>query len=78
MFQNPTQLATYVLLLPLLSAALIALVLRRQGNIAALVSTFTAALIAAGGLFLAFGGHRFGDTAHPAALEGLTLGNFTL
>jgi len=73
MFQNPTQLATLVLLLPLASAAIIALALRRQGNIAALVSTFAAALIAAGGLALAFGGHRF-----DASAEWITLGKWTL
>ena len=77
MFQNPTQIAQLVLLLPLASAAIIALALRRQGNVAALVSTFTAALVAAGGLFLAFGGHRFGvDT--PVAYEWLRFGDFSL
>ncbi len=78
MFQNPTQIAQLVLLLPLASAAIIALALRRQGNIAALVSTFTAALIAAGGLALAFGGHRFGDLEHPASVEWLALGKLSL
>jgi len=73
MFQNPTQIAQLVLLLPLASAAIIALSMRRQGNVAALVSTFTAALVAAGGLYLAFGGHRF-----DASAEWLTLGGFTL
>ncbi len=73
MFQNPTQLAQLVFLLPLASAAVIALTLRRQGNIAALVSTFTAALIAAGGLYLAFSGARF-----TASTEWLSLGSFTL
>ena len=63
MFQNSTQIAQLVLLLPLASAAIIALALRRQGNVAALVSTFTAALVAAGGLYLAFGGHRFDASA---------------
>jgi NADH-quinone oxidoreductase subunit L len=73
MFQNPTQLAQLVLLLPLASAAIIALVLRRQGNVAALVSTFTAALVAAGGLTLAFAGDRF-----AASAEWLALGDFKL
>lgn len=59
MFQNPLQLAQLVFLLPLASAAIIALTLRRQGNIAALISTMTAALVAAGGLYLAFTGARF-------------------
>lgn len=73
MFQNPTQLAQLVFLLPLASAAVIALVLRRQGNIAALISTFTAAIVAAGGLYLAYTGARF-----DASAEWLTLGDFTL
>jgi NADH-quinone oxidoreductase subunit L len=73
MFQNPTQLAQLVFLLPLASAAVIALTLRRQGNIAALISTFTAALVAAGGLYLAFTGARF-----DASADWLTLGSFTL
>ncbi|MBC8009480.1 MAG: NADH-quinone oxidoreductase subunit L [Burkholderiales bacterium] len=77
MFQNPTQLAQLVFLLPLASAAVIALTLRRQGNIAALISTFTAALIAAGGLYLAFTGARFGVDS-PVAADWLTLGSFTL
>jgi NADH-quinone oxidoreductase subunit L len=77
MLQNPLLLAQLVLLLPLASAAVIALALRRHGNIAALISTFTAAIIAAAGLFLAFSGQRFGVTS-PASAEWLTLGNFTL
>ncbi|MCX6936746.1 MAG: NADH-quinone oxidoreductase subunit L [Verrucomicrobia bacterium] len=77
MFQNPLQIAQLVFLLPLASAAVIALALRRQGNIAALVATFTATLIAAGGLYLAFSGERFGVTA-PVSVDWLTLGSFTL
>ena len=65
--------ALVTLLTPLASAAVIALFLRRQGSIASLVSTFTAALIAAGGLSLAYSGARFTDAA-----DWLTLGNFTL
>jgi NADH-quinone oxidoreductase subunit L len=64
------------LLTPLASAAVIALFLRRQGSIAALISTFTAALVAAGGLTLAFGGYR--EAAVDASTAWLTLGNFTL
>ena len=73
MFQNPIQLAQLFFLLPLASAAVIALALRRQGNIAALVATFTATLVAAGGLYLAFSGQRF-----TASVDWLTLGSFTL
>jgi NADH-quinone oxidoreductase subunit L len=73
MLQNSLQLAQLVFLLPLASAAVIALALRRQGNIAALVATFTATLVAAGGLYLAFSGERF-----TASVDWLTLGSFTL
>jgi NADH-quinone oxidoreductase subunit L len=69
----PLLVALVTLLTPLASAAVIALFLRRQGAIASLVSTFTAALIAAGGLSLAYTGARFTDSA-----DWLTLGNFTL
>ncbi len=69
----PTQVAALALLLPLASAAVIALTLRRQGNIAALIATFTAALVAFAGLALAFGGARF-----EASTTWLTLGDFTL
>ncbi|MBC8039340.1 MAG: NADH-quinone oxidoreductase subunit L [Opitutaceae bacterium] len=61
---------------PLASALVIALFLRRAGGIAALVSTFTAAIIAAGGLTLAFGGFR--GTAVDASTTWLALGDFTL
>ena len=70
---SPHLVALVTLLTPLASAAVIALFLRRQGSIASLVSTLTAALIAAGGLSLAYSGARFTDAA-----EWLTLGNFTL
>ena len=70
---SPLLVALVTLLTPLASAAVIALFLRRQGAIASLVSTFTAALIAAGGLSLAYTGARFTDSA-----DWLTLGNFTL
>ena len=74
---SPLLVALVTLLTPLVSAAVIALFLRRQGAIASLVSTFTAALIAAGGLSLAFSGARFGVT-EPVQADWLTLGNFTL
>ena len=70
---SPLLVALVTLLTPLASAAVIALFLRRQGSIASLVSTLTAALIAAGGLSLAYTGARFTDSA-----DWLTLGNFTL
>ncbi len=66
-------IALITLLAPLASAAIIALFLRRQGTLAATLSTLTAALIAAGGLSLAFTGARFDGT-----VDWLTLGNFTL
>ena len=70
---SPSMIAAFALLMPLASAALIALTLRRQGNIASLVSTFTAVLIALAGLWLAFSGARF-----TAKADWLTLGSFTL
>jgi NADH-quinone oxidoreductase subunit L len=77
MLQNPLLIALSVLLLPLLIAAVIAFVFRRQGNIASLLSTFTAAFVAAAGLYLAFSGQRLGVTS-PVSIEWLTLGKFTL
>jgi NADH-quinone oxidoreductase subunit L len=71
---SPAQLATLVLLLPLASAAVIALLLRRQGTLASLVSVAAAAGIAAGSLVLIFGGER----DFPAAQEWLRLGDFSL
>jgi NADH-quinone oxidoreductase subunit L len=73
---SPTVIALLTLLTPLASALVIALFLRRAGGIAALVSTFTAAIIAAGGLTLAFGGFR--DGAVDASTTWLALGDFTL
>ena len=67
------QHAILILLLPLLSAAVIALFLRRQGGIAAIVSTLTAASIAAIALILALHGGRGEDH-----VDWLTLGTFTL
>jgi NADH-quinone oxidoreductase subunit L len=59
--------------MPLASAIVIALFFRRLGTIASLISTLTAAVIATGGLALAFSGVRFTGSA-----DWLTLGNFTL
>ena len=56
---TPVQLALSVLLLPLASAALIALFLRRQGALASFVSVAAAAGLAVLSLKLIFGGVRF-------------------
>ena len=65
--------AVAVLLLPLLSAALIALFLRRAGSLAAALGTLTAAAIAAIAVILALHGERF-----ECSLEWLRFGSFTL
>jgi NADH-quinone oxidoreductase subunit L len=67
------QIAVAVLILPLASAAIIALLLRRSGGMAAILSVLAAAGIAAGGLTLALGGHRFN-----ASVEWLRLADFSL
>ncbi len=67
------QLAVLVLVMPLLSAAVIGLFLRRAGGVASIVSTLTAAAIAALALALAFGGERFTGSA-----TWLTFGDFSL
>ena len=74
---SPILIALLTLLTPLASAIVIALFLRRQGTIASLISTLTAALVAAGGLSLAFCGSRFG-VDNPVQAEWLHLGDFTL
>jgi NADH-quinone oxidoreductase subunit L len=66
-------LALAVLLVPLASATLIALALRRQGRLAATLSTLAATAVAVGALTLALGGYRF-----SAALEWLRFGDFSL
>ncbi|MBI4623110.1 MAG: NADH-quinone oxidoreductase subunit L [Verrucomicrobia bacterium] len=68
------QLATSVLLLPLVSAAVIALFLRRAGMLASVISVLAATGVAAGGLMLALGGAR----DFPASVEWLRLGSFSL
>ena len=67
------QHAVLVLLLPLVSAAVIALFLRRAHGAAALVSTLTAAAIAVIAIILAVHGERF-----ESAMEWLRLGNFSV
>ena len=56
---SPTQLALVVLLTPLVSAAVIALFLRRAGTLASYLSTAAAGVVAVGAVMLAYGGHRF-------------------
>ena len=65
--------AAVTLVAPLVFAALIALLLRRQGNLASLISTFAAAFVALTGLGLAFSGARFNASA-----DWLKLGDFTI
>jgi NADH-quinone oxidoreductase subunit L len=67
------QHAVVVLLLPLASAAVIALFLRRMGSAAATLSTLTSAAIAAIAIILAVHGERF-----SAAMEWLRLGDFAV
>ena len=55
--------AAVALAVPLISAAVIALFLRRRGSVAAAVSAGAALLFAANALVLALGGHRFTDSA---------------
>ncbi len=62
-----------VLLLPLASAVVIALFLRRAGGVAAAVATLTSAAIAVIAIILAQQGERFDE-----AMEWLKLGDFTL
>jgi NADH-quinone oxidoreductase subunit L len=70
---SSVQLALLVLLLPLGSAALIALFLRRQGMLASLVSVAACTGLAAAALTLSFGGHRFNES-----MPWLQLGDYTL
>jgi NADH-quinone oxidoreductase subunit L len=65
--------AYQILIIPLLSAAVIALFLRRQGGIAAVVSVVAATVVCIRGLGLAIGGERTSD-----ATKWLELGDFTL
>jgi len=70
----PVQLALLVLLLPLASAAIIALFLRRQGSLASFLSVGSCAALAVAAGLLIFGGHR----NFPASLEWLRLGGLSL
>ncbi|MEI6463230.1 MAG: NADH-quinone oxidoreductase subunit L [Verrucomicrobiota bacterium] len=72
---TPVQLAISVLVLPLASAAVIALFLRRSGGLASLVSVLAATGIAGGALLLAFGGK---DARFTAASEWLRFGDFAI
>jgi NADH-quinone oxidoreductase subunit L len=67
------QHAILVLVLPLFSAAVIALFLRRAGAVAAALSTATSAAIAVIALILALHGERF-----ESSFEWLKLGSFSL
>jgi len=71
---DPARLAALVLLLPLASAALIALFLRRRGALAAAVSVAAAAGLAVVSSLLIFGGPR----NFPASVEWLRLGSFAV
>ena len=70
---SPAQHAILVLLLPLASAAIIALFLRRAGTLASALSTLTATAIAAIAVLLALHNERF-----ETSLEWLRLGDFSL
>jgi NADH-quinone oxidoreductase subunit L len=70
---SPAQLATLLLLLPLASAAFIALFLRRQGTIASWVSVAAATGIALIAGHLVFRGLRFN-----ASMEWLRFGDFAI
>jgi NADH-quinone oxidoreductase subunit L len=67
------QHAIFILVLPLVSAAPIALFFRRSGGIAAALSTTVAAVIAAVAVILALHNERF-----TASFEWLRLGNFAI
>ncbi len=71
---SPSTLVLAVLLLPLASAAVIALFLRRSGGAASALSVLAAAGVAGGAFLLAFGGHR----DFPASVEVLRFGDFAL
>jgi NADH-quinone oxidoreductase subunit L len=68
---DPATLATLVLLVPLASAALVALFLRRRGGMASAVSVAAATALAAGAGYLALRGGRF-----AAHVEWFRLGDF--
>jgi NADH-quinone oxidoreductase subunit L len=70
---QPQQLALLVLLAPLASAVLIALLLGRRGGAASALSVAAACAVAAGALTLAVGGQRF-----SASAEWLRFGTFSV
>ncbi|KXU37449.1 NADH-quinone oxidoreductase subunit L [Cephaloticoccus primus] len=70
---TPVQQALLVLLIPLISAVVIALFLRRRGGLATGVSVAAAAALAVLSLGLIFGGTRF-----ESSVEWLRLGDFSL
>ncbi len=70
---NHIVVVPYILMEPLIAAALIALFLRRRHNIAAVISVLAAALICFRALKLAFTGLRF-----EGGFEWLRLGDFAL
>jgi len=69
----PTQLALLVLLLPLASAAIIALFLRRQGALASYLSVGVCAGLAVAAFMLVFSNQRF-----TAAIDWMQLGGLTI
>jgi NADH-quinone oxidoreductase subunit L len=71
---TPAQLASLVLLIPLASAAVIALFLRRAGALASWISVAAAAGLLAVSSILIFGGHR----DFPASVEWLRIGSFAV
>ena len=66
-------LALLVLLLPLASAAFIALFLRRQGALASYISVGACVALAVAAFKLVFGGQRFGFSTDWLQLGGLTI-----
>jgi NADH-quinone oxidoreductase subunit L len=70
---TPVHQAIFILLLPLASAAFIALFLRRAGGLASAVSVTACAGLAIASLVLVFGGERF-----TASMEWLRLGGFAV
>jgi NADH-quinone oxidoreductase subunit L len=71
---SPAQLASLVLLIPLISAAVIALFLRRKGSLASFVSVAAAAGVLAVSGHLIFRGLR----DFPASIEWLRFGGFAV
>jgi NADH-quinone oxidoreductase subunit L len=70
---NPTYHAIFILAVPFVAAALIALFFRKKGNVAAGISLTAAAVILISSLALVWGGERF-----STGWEWLTLGDYTL